>query len=60
MEAAGRENASTWWSVSFPIKNMVHDTSGQCNSDDTNRGKVSQNSVRSKQEAENSGGGDQV
>ena len=62
MELAGRENASTCQTASFPTKNMVHDTSGpgHCDSDDTNRGKVSWNGVRSKQEAENGSGGDQV
>ena len=61
MEGASRENLSTFLPASFPTKNMVHDTSvpGQCDSDDTNRGKVSRNGMRSNQEAENGGGGDQ-
>ena len=38
----------------------MHNTSGpgQCDSDDTNRGKVSRNGVRLKQEAENAGSED--
>ena len=59
MEPAGRENASTCQSASFLTKNMMHNTF-QRDSDDTNRGKGSRNSMRSKQEAENSGGGDPV
>ena len=61
MEPAGKENTSTSWPAIFLSKNTVHDTSGpgQHDSDDTNRGKVSQKGVRSRQEAENSGGRDQ-
>ena len=61
MELAGRENASTCRPASFLTKNMVHDTSGpgQRDSDDTIRGKVSCNGVRSKQEAENGSGREQ-
>ena len=48
--------------ASFLTKNKVHNTSGpgQHDSADTNRGKVSWNSVRLKQEPENGSGGDQV
>ena len=62
VEPAGRENASTHLPASFPTKNKVHDTSGpgHHDSDGTNKGKVSWNGVRSKQVAENGGGGDQV
>ena len=62
MEPAGRENASTCRPASFPTKNVVPDTFGpvQCDSDDTNREKVSQNNVRLKQEPENGCDGDQV
>ena len=62
MEQAVRENASTCRPASFLTKNKEHEFSepGQPDSDDTNRGKVSQNSVRFKQEAENNNCGDQV
>ena len=57
----GRENTSTCQPASFQTKKMVIDTSGsgQHDSNDTNRGKVSGNGMRPKQEAENSGGTDQ-
>ena len=44
-----------------PAGQLVHNTPGPdlCDSDDTKRGKVSRNGVRSKQKAENSGGRDQ-
>ena len=56
------ENASIYQPASFPTKNKVCGTSGpgQHDSDGTSRGKVSQNSVRKKQEAENGSDGDQV
>ena len=60
MELAGRENASTHRPASFLTKTKNTSGPGQWDSDGTNRGKVSLRGVRSKQEAENGRGWDQV